>query len=473
MALKLLEDTLRNAQQLAQSGEWTGALSVLNTVAPKETYKPEYKIFRARVLLGMGRDVDALSDLDDADSDVASPRLLAMRAEVEEKLGRVEAAIHTLGRALSVADDATLLARRAILLQGADDFAAAEIDILKAIKLRPSEGELYRILSTQHKFTADDPHLAQIRGQLGVQGAGTPNRMGFEFAYAKALDDCGNYEKAFEHYAAANKAMRKAFPYDISERLRTVETYQERFKDFVVQDYLAADPSCYAPIFITGMPRSGTTLVEQIISNHAHVQAGGETARFLPRMLETLGDPCDASLLMSPEKFGVLGQRYHADMLARLHIAKRHTDKSIQTILYAGPVMAALPKAKIIVVTRNPNAIALSLYKHVFRRGKQLYSYDLNDIRTYQKSFDDMVRFWQKRLPGAIMTVAYEDLVTKPKPTIRKMLKFVGLDWDEACLRPEDNTRAVQTLSAMAVRQAIGTHAKDHWRNYEQFLTQD
>ena len=468
--MKVLEDTLRNAQTLAQQGQWNGALSVLNTVLPKDTHRPDYKIFRARILLGMGRDTDALTDLDEADGDAASPRLLALRAEVEEKLGRVDAAIHTLSRALEQGPDPSLLARRAVLLQGAGDFEAALRDIMQAIELRPSEGELYRILSAQHKFSNDDPFLAQIRAQLAVQAKGATNRIGFNFAYAKALDDCGDYNAAFEHFREGNVAMRAARPYDIATRLRIVARYQDVFETFDATAHQAQSPSDYAPIFVTGMPRSGTTLVEQVLSSHAHVEAGGETARFLPRMQETLGDVMTGEIDLSPEKLGVLGQRYHADMLTRLHIAKRHTDKSIQTILYAGPVIAALPKAKIIVVTRRPEAVALSLFRHVFRPGKQLFSYDLADIRAYQESFDQMVAFWQKRLPGSILPVAYEDLVSKPKPTIRKMLKFVGLEWDEACLSPEKNKRAVQTLSAIAVRQEIGTQARDHWRNYEAYL---
>lgn len=468
--MEILEQKLRQAQTLAQAGQWSGALQVLNGVAPNDASRSDYKIFRARILLGMSRNADALSDIDEADNGSASPRLLALRAEVEEKLGRLDAAIITLTRAIELEPNASLLARRAVLLQGAGQFDGAREDLDAAILQRPSEGELYRLISTQHRFSKGDPLLDRIRHFASKVPKNSRDRIGFEFAEAKALDDLGEYNAAFAHLKTGNANMRAAFPYDIATRLNNVRQYKKNFDAFDAASHRSADPSDYAPIFVTGMPRSGTTLVEQILSSHAHVQAGGETARFRPHMIDTIGDPALGDLNLSPEKFGLLGQRYHADMLTRLHIAKRHTDKSIQTMLYAGPILAALPKAKIIVVTRHPNAIALSLLKHVFRPGKQLFSYSLEDIRTYQLSFDEMVVFWQERMPDAIFSVAYEDVVTQPEKTIRKMLEFVRLDWDPACLHPERNTRAVQTLSAVSVRSPIGQNAKNHWRNYAKFL---
>ncbi|MEM9583180.1 MAG: sulfotransferase [Pseudomonadota bacterium] len=469
--MTVLEQSLRSAQKLAQGGQWSGALGVLNDVSPQDTYRADYKVFRARILLGMGRDADALSDIDEADGGAASPRLLALRAEVEEKLGRVEAAIHTLTRALEEEQNPAFLARRAILLQAMGQFDDARDDLDMAIKRKPHEGELYRLLSTQHRFKKDDSLLEQLRQNAAKFAKGSPERMGFEFAQAKALDDLGEYDAAYAHLERANATMRAAYPYNIQVRLDHVQRYMDRFDQFDPTQHVAADASDYAPIFVTGLPRSGTTLVEQILSSHAHVQAGGETARFLPHMISTIGDPVHGDMNLSPEKFAVLGQKYHADMLTRLHIAKRHTDKSIQTILYAGAVCAALPRAKIIVVTRNPHATALSLLRHVFRPGKQLFSYSLEDIRTYQRSYEEIIAFWQHRLPDAVLPISYEDVVTHPQETIRQMLEFAGLDWDPACLHPEKNNRAVQTLSAISVRSPIAQGARDHWRNYERFLT--
>lgn len=468
--LRLLEQTLREAQSLVKNGRWAGALDVLNTVSPQSMRRADYQIFRARILLGMGRDVDALSDIDEADGGAASPRLLSLRAEIEERLGRVDAAIQSLTRALEAKPDASILARRAVLLQGRGQFEDAREDLTNAITLRPREGELYRLLSTQHRFTKDDPFLKDIRLRIEGLSENARDRVGFDFAYAKALDEIGEFDAAFAHLKNGNAQVRRRSPYDIKTREAAVRQYKNRFATFDPAKHQYADPTDYAPIFITGMPRSGTTLVEQILSSHAQVQAGGETALFRRRMVETLGDPEANELHLSPEKFRLLGQRYHADMLTKLHIAKRHTDKSLQTLLYAGPVAAALPKAKIVVVTRHPNAVALSLFKQMFRPGKQLFSYSLDDIRAYQDTFDDLVSFWTERLPDMIHIVAYEDVVATPKETIAGLLQDVGLDWDDACLRPEKNTRAVRTLSAVSVREAISVRARDHWRNYEKYL---
>lgn len=468
--MELLEDRLRTAQKLVQGGQWTDALGVLNRVAPEEANSTDYKIFRARLLMRIGRDSDALSDIEEADGGQASARLLSLRAEVEEKLGRVEDAIKTLTRALDQDQNASLLARRAVLFQGRGQFDEARDDLATAIRLRPGEGELYRLLSSQHKFEKNDPLLEQLRHYAGRAPVDSPNYMGFLFAEAKALDDLAEFDLAFAKLGEANGAMRKQYPYKISTRLNTVRNYKKSFETFDAKAHQSTGALDYAPIFITGMPRSGTTLVEQIISCHAHVQAGGETARFHPHMIDTIGNPALGKVVLSPQRVSLLGQRYRAEMLKHLHIAKRHTDKSLQSALYAGPIHAALGKAKIIVVTRNPNATALSLFKHVFRPGKQLYSYNLDDIRIYQKSFDEMVQFWQDRLPGLILTVAYEDVVGQPEATIRRMLDFVDLDWDPACLRPEQNSRDVRTLSAIAARRPISLGARDHWRNYAHLM---
>jgi tetratricopeptide (TPR) repeat protein len=465
-----LEDMFKSAQKLAQRGQLENALHLLNGVLPSDAYRADFKIIRARILLAMQRKVDALSDIDDADAGQGSGRLLGLRAEVEEQLGRPEAAIHTLTRALEIVPNASLYARRSNLLQGAGKFDDARADLKAAIALRPNEGELYRLYSPLHKFTHNDPLLDEMRRTYAALSKGSVDRMGFEFALAKAMDDIGDFEGAFGYLKQANAEMRRRFPYDINSRLTAVQQYKERFEAFDPTDYRVADQTDYAPIFITGMPRSGTTLVEQIISSHVHVQAGGETARFLPRMIETIGDPTTPDFKISAEKIRVLGQRYHADMLENLHIAKRHTDKSIQSILYAGPILAALPKAKIIVVTRNPKAVALSLYRHAFKPGKQLFSYDLKDIRAYGESYNEMVAFWHQRIPSAILPITYEDVVTRPEPTIRRMLDFAGLAWDDTCLRPEKNKRLVRTLSSVAVREAIGTTKRDHWQNYKHYL---
>lgn len=221
------------------------------------------------------------------------------------------------------------------------------------------------------------------------------------------------------------------------------------------------------------MPRSGTTLIEQILSAHPDVTGSGEAGTFSPNLPSHLDNPVahtDDGFELSNDALRALGTAYATDMTDRFGTARRHTDKSLQTLLYSGAVLAALPRAHIILVRRNPNAIALSLFKQVFLPGKQLFSYDLDDIRTYQRSFDKMVAFWSNRLSARFHVINYEDVVSNPEPTIRDLLARVDLSFDPACLAPEKNDRAVKTLSAVTVRRPISIGASESWRRYARQL---
>ncbi|KMW57652.1 TPR repeat domain protein [Candidatus Rhodobacter oscarellae] len=173
---------------------------------------------------------------------------------------------------------------------------------------------------------------------------------------------------------------------------------------------------------------------------------------------------------ISPASLSKLAEQYHSEMSSKLGTAKRVTDKSLQTLLYAGPVLSALPKAHIVVVRRDHNATALSLYKHVFRPGRQLFSYDMDDIRAYQRDQDDLLSFWAERLPDRFHVMDYEDLITDPERQIRALLETIELPWDPACLHPENNTNAVQTLSNVAVRRPINASALSAWQPYAKVL---
>jgi hypothetical protein len=463
--------SLKAAQKQADAGQLNQALATLNAMAgdgaEARANWQNFHIIRARILVSLGQPEQALKDVRIADQGPVSARFLAFRADIEETIGALEAAIETVTRAVDLARDASLLARRATLYQAQGKFDAAVADLRAAIGLRPTEGELYRLLAGLHTFTPDDPLLRQMRAQAKRAKAGSPAAMGFGFAMAKALDDCAEYDAAFAELTRANAAMRARFPYDINSRRRAVAAYRAAFDQ--MGPAVAPAPAT-GPIFITGLPRSGTTLVEQILSCHAEVSAGGEAAVFSPLMTQILGDPARGSMDISPERMAALGAQYREKMAPRVPGTQRVTDKSIQTILYAGAVLDALPDARIISVTCAPEATALSLLKQVFRPGKQLFSYDLSDIQTYQDLFNDMRRFWHERRGASILSVAYEDLVSAPEPTIRAILAFLGLPWDPACLRPEDNSRSVRTLSAVAVRAPIGTQARDHWQNYAAHL---
>ncbi|PTX55416.1 tetratricopeptide repeat protein [Litoreibacter ponti] len=459
--------SIQEARAKAQQGDLTAALAAVD-VALAEVR--QVYIFRARLLQALGRPREALRDMERIDGPDAEPAFLEMKAKLEEQLDLFQSAIDTLTRILPRAKSpAPILARRAMLYQALGQIEHSVGDLDAAIARSPSDTELYRLRTRIVPATVTDPAIAQMEKMRGSVKTGSAQAMHLHFALAKVYEDLGRHDEAFELLTSGNRIMRTLQPYDIDTRKREVAAYQSAFADVGG----ARGASDFAPIFVTGMPRSGTTLTEQILSAHPDVCAGGETRAFLAQMQAHLGDPMmppKAGLNLTQKSLTELGAAYARDMIERFGPSPRHTDKSIQTLLYAGAVLAALPRAHIVVVRRNPHAVALSLYKQVFQPGKQLFSYDLEDIRAYQKSFDEMVAFWGTRLTERFHIIDYEDLVTAPEASIRDLLDRVELGFDAACLAPETNPRAVRTLSAMSVRQPINSAALDTWRRYARQL---
>ncbi|MEP3347763.1 MAG: sulfotransferase [Litoreibacter sp.] len=459
---------VQEARKQAAAGNLTGALQSTSFALLEKPRDGNLKLFRARLLHALGRHREALADLSGLSATGPSPQLASFRAEVAENAGDLKTAITALTHALpATKTPSPLLAKRAVLYQSLGQFAKAKDDLIEAIRLTPADGELFRLLSAMHRFQASDPLLARMEKTRPKLKKNSLSGAHMDFALSKAFDDLGDTDKSFKLLLQANAAMRLAFPYDANAR----QTQLDHYKVALANLPDAPSASDAAPIFVTGLPRSGTTLVEQILSAHPDVAGGGEMALFGGLMRKSLGDPASsAPLKATPEALSKLGHAYAKAASARHPKAKRITDKSIQTASYIGAVTAALPNARIIVVRRNPNGNALSLLRQVFLPGKQSFSYNLDDIRSYQQGFDDMVSFWQESLPDKVHVVQFEDLVSTPEQTTRSLLDMAALEWNDACLRPQDNDRAVQTLSAVAVRQPITPHSSQKWQAYAEHL---
>lgn len=464
------------AQDRAAKRDFSGALEAIERAA-EEAIKA--LVFRARLLDVLGRPQDALDALRCLDGGPSlRPDYLEMRADLELRLDRFTAGLATLNQALGLpgvqaGDRARLLARRADTHRALGDFDHAIADFDAAIALRPGDGEYHRLRGDLVSARQDGGALAGLQQARAAAQPGSRAAVHLEFALAKAFDDLGDYAAAAERYRRANAAMRKRHPYDIQQRLALVEAACAAFGGVTPDTISVPDATDFAPIFVTGLPRSGTTLIEQILSGHPDVIAAGETGLFSATAEARIGNPMappPAGLDLSPAALSQVGHDYAARMLAQFGPAPRHADKSLQTLLLAGPALTALPRAQIIVVRRDPRATALSLFRQVFRDGKQLFSYDLDDILVYQKSFDRLVDFWAGRLPDRFHVIDYEDVVTGPDRAIRALLDLVDLPFDAACLSPQDSRRPVKTLSAVAVRKPITADALHSWEPYEQLL---
>ena len=391
------------------------------------------------------------------------------------ELGRDAEAMAEYDRALALAPDNTLaIGGKAALLQTLGRFDEAETYFRRAFVLDPLNGGNYRLFVTSHKVTPDDPILPEMEARYADPALSEASRMDLGFALAKAMEDIRAHDRVFTYLRPANQLMRKAHPYDIATRDADVEAVIAAFRgaDFGP----LADATDYAPIFVTGMPRSGTTLIEQIISSHSAMTGAGEAAVAVRKALALIERPGTGTYRRYDQvpaaEVLAMGRAYEAEMRARFPEAARVTDKSIQTYMYLGAIRQALPNARVIVVRRDPRDNLLSIYKNKFAEGTHLYAYDLKDLGRYYRSFLRMVAFWRETLGDWVQEVSYDRLVANPEPETRKLIAACGLEWEDACLRFHENDRKVRTLSVYQVRQPISTASAQGWRRHEADLAE-
>lgn len=429
----------------------------------------------ARLLIAEDRPKDALTHLDRAAalglpaSEIRPPRIEALRL-----LNRSDQAIAELQTALTAAPkDPDLLAQLAILYQGTGDFETAHKTFEDALKMDPGNGEIYRNYLTTKKLAADDPLIAKMESLFNDPGTSDKARVDLGFALAKALEDTGQYDRVFSYLKPANDLVRKAHPYDIGQVRTYYDHLRHDFADADFQNRQVEGTSDFAPIFVTGLPRSGTTLIEQIIASHSRVAGGGELGHARRAWAAALTGPGGGPkpwAKVADTEIAEIGRITESQMRDLFPDADRITDKSVLSYTLTGPILLSLPRAKMVIVRRDPRDTALSMYKNMFAAGKHRYSNDLADLGTFFRLFEEMVAFWQSRLPDRIHVIEYEALIADPETQARALIAACGLDWEDQCLNFHQNKRRVDTLSVHQVRQPIYASSLAAWRRYRDHL---
>ena len=293
------------------------------------------------------------------------------------------------------------------------------------------------------------------------------------FALGKALDDVGDYARAFEMFSEGNRIGRAGYSFDFSEDRRPHKPLRAVFDEAWFEEFRGAGIADDCPIFVFGLPRSGTTLVEQILASHPRVFGAGEldilhrivtdicvrTGRVFPHGMREL----DRELLKDGAR------RYVAELRARGGDADYVTDKMLATVIYVGLIHVMLPGARLVYVSRDPRDQGLSYFQTDFG-DQQPYSHDLVDIAEYIRLYRSTVAHWDEVLPGAIHHIRYEDLVAEPEAETRALLAHCGLAFDPACLSFYDAARPVDTASVAQVRRPIYSASVGRWRRYERQL---
>lgn len=355
-------------------------------------------------------------------------------------------------------------ADKAHTLQLLGRFDEAEAIFRKLIKQHPHETQLYRIFLAARKTPPGDPLLRAMEKLWARKDMPADPRIHLGYALGKALAETGAPERGFACWSRANALQRTAAPFDNAAQGREFAAVVAAQADLPRNDA----PGAPAPIFVTGMPRSGTTLVERILAAHSDVSAGGELGHALRLSYQLFGAGEAMAPITDPAGLAGFAERYRT--LARRDVAGNTpvvTDKSILSYLIVGLLHAAMPDARFVVVQRDPRDIALSIWRNHFVTGTHRYGNDLADIAHAIKRFRRVVAHWKTALPGVIHEIRYEDLVTDPEAQSRALVAGAGLDWQDACLSSHEGGGAVKTLSVAQVRQPIHAGRARGWQTYQ------
>ncbi|WP_428407646.1 tetratricopeptide repeat protein [Hyphococcus sp.] len=386
-----------------------------------------------------------------------------------KKLGREKEALASFAKAIAIKPDYAQahynLASYYFDL-GRKEEAASSYD--DALRIDPEFAEAYRSRSALKQYVRDDPEITLMQRLLERDEASDYDRMQLSYALGKASEDIGDYDNAFAHYARGNALRRQFLKYEPGVERALFRRIKEAFADKQMIERLRADVETQgrqAPVFVVGMPRSGTSLTEQILSCHSKIYGAGE--------LMTLGKAVTAVWReggVKPEQVQAIREKYLADMRRRNAAEPYVTDKMNLNYRWIGFILLAMPEAKIIHIKRRSIASCWSIFKYYFTDFGNGYAYDLDDIADYYSGYMDLMRFWNELFPGAIYNFSYESLTENQEEETRRLLDYLGLDLEQACIDFHESHRAVATISSMQVRKKLYAGSSDEWRKYKKFL---
>ena len=336
----------------------------------------------------------------------------------------------------------------------------------------PNFGEAYWCLADLKTYVFSDTEVAAMQALVKGQGGDDTDQAHVHFALGRAFEQRNQYSAAFEHYAAGNRRRRKTVAYDI----RVFENKTRRVRAYFNEAFFAQRADVghreSAPIFVVGLPRSGSTLIEQILASHSNVEGTFELPNVLTmvRELDHLSAEHDAypeSVNSIPRgQFALLGRRY-LEETASLRSGRPHfIDKMPNNFSHIGLIHCLLPSAIIIDVRRHPMDSCFSTYKQHFAEG-QSFSYDLDDLGRYYRCYLSLMDHWDSVLPGKVLHLQYEHLVRDPELHIRRLLSHCGLEFEPACLAFHETKRPVRTASAEQVRQPLYASGVGYWKHFE------
>lgn len=409
----------------------------------------------------------------------AQPEVLATIGNTYTKCGAFEKSLACFRTAATLApDDATHQYNLGTALRFAGEFVEAEKCFDRSIELRPNDYEAYYARSGLRKQTPQRNHISTLREIAGRSDLPWRGQSLVYYALAKEHEDLCDWDESFVSLRLGAHLRRKNMRYDVALDEGKLADIAAAFSSKEINaDREGFDSG--EPIFVVGLPRAGSTLLDRILGSHSDVTPVGELQNFAIEMMRLVHMRLGKSKLPLPQllsaslklDFKALGKSY---LQSTRHLTKttpHFTDKMPMNFLYVGLIRMALPNAKIVHVFRNPMDACYAMYKTVFK-GAYPYTYDLSDLGRYYVAYDRLMQHWNHCLPGRILNIRYEDLVHEQAETTRSLLAFCGLEWQEACLTFHELTVPVTTASAVDVRRPIYRSSVGKWKNYRAQLSQ-
>jgi len=396
-----------------------------------------------------------------------------MLAEIEQDEGRYDQALATWDRAIELGARAapTLTAKANLLLDlGRFDEAGALFD--RALALAPEYGPALYGRSSIGGMRGEAPDIAHWQALLGRAG-NDQDRIYLHFMLGRAHLDGDDPARAFQHFATGNALRRAAYAYSVVEDERLLTQIAEVFPADVIADHGGAGEPSPQPIFIVGMPRSGTSLLEQMLAAHPAIHGAGELLQIKQMVVRAFANqgPFPASMAnRTPAQLQALGREYVETTAALAPGARRVVDKLTLNFYFAGLIHLMLPNARIIHIRRDPLDTCLSCHTTLFREPVR-FAHDQTELGRFHRAYRTLTDHWTRVLPAARFTqVEYADLVKNPEAEMRRLLDFCGLDWDAACIDAHGLDRPIRTASRFQARRPVYGTSVGRARRYAAYL---
>ena len=349
----------------------------------------------------------------------------------------------------------------------------------KAISIQPNFGVAYFNLIMMQENKIQEGLTHKMLSQLSASELSQTDRINFCFALANTYEKLEKKDDFFKFLNEGNRLRKNDLNYSLERSLATIKLVKKIFLSTTSSNKtsISYKTSNIQPIFVLGMPRSGSTLVEQILSSHNNVYGAGEIQYFRKIITPVIEKYIENDAQSSGKKNNISNEDYlsirqeYLNLLSRFNASENFiVDKSLLNYRFIGIILNAFPEAKIIHSKRDARAICWSIYKNNFPQSGIGFGNNMEDLASYYSSYSEMMAFWHERFPGKIYDLNYENLTTNQEKETRKLLKYCELEWDENCLQFHKNKRAVKTASSLQVRKKIYKKSSDAWKKYESHL---